>query len=350
VDDQTVIGRPTELTWLTEPMRKADSQPSRAQAVGRRLATNRSSGMAVALVALCLFGWISSSKFFTTGNGLNIAQQVALIGIMAVGMTFVIVAGDIDLSVGSTYALASVVSADLLENGQSAAVAVAAGLLVGCAAGTVNGIATVVFAIPSFIVTLGTLSVFRGISLLMTDGNPISLNQSDPNVSQFSVLGTGKVAGGVSVQTCIFVAVAIVGGLLLSRSRFGYHVYAVGGSATAARLCGINVNLVRILNFAISGTLAALAGIIGLAFLLYVQGVTGTGLELTVITAVIVGGTALFGGSGTVIGTVIGVLIIGVLNNVLVLRGVPSFWQTTVIGLVIISAVAFDALVRRRAN
>jgi ribose transport system permease protein len=341
-DNTVVVDRPTESPRPAAPIR-------RVMAIGRGLATNRSSGMAVALLMLCLFGWLSAPQFLTISNGLNVAQQVSLIGIMAVGMTFVIVAGDIDLSVGSIYALASVVAADLLDNGRSAAVAVAAGVLVGCCAGAINGIATVAFKIPSFIVTLGTLSVFRGVSLLMTDGDPISLNQSEPNINQFGLLGGGKVAGGISVQALVLVVVAVLGALLLSHSRFGYHVYAVGGSATAARLCGINVNLVRILSFVISGALAAVAGLIGLSFLLYVQGVSGAGLELTVITAVIVGGTALFGGAGTVAGTVIGVLIIGVLNNVLVLRGVSSFWQTTVIGLVIIGAVAFDAVVRRRA-
>lgn len=310
---------------------------------------SRSSGMAVALGVLCLVGAFTSGEFLTSSNAMNIAQQVALIGIMAVGMTFVIVAGDIDLSVGSIYALASVVTADILLNGHSAGLAVLAGLLVGAVAGAINGIVTVAFNIPSFIVTLGTLSVYRGVSLLLTDGSPISLDQNEPNVAQFGELGTGKFFGQLSVQAVILLAVAVAGALLLARTRFGYHVYAVGGSPTAARLCGINVNLVRVLNFMLSGAAAALAGIVGLAFLQYVQGVSGAGLELTVITAVIVGGAALFGGSGTVIGTIVGVLIIGVLNNVLVLQGVSSFWQTTVIGLVIVAAVAFDALMRRRA-
>lgn len=340
-------------TLITAPQRPAPAPVSRLGGTveaAKGVLSNRSSGMAVALVVLCLVGAFSSPQFLTSSNAMNVAQQVALIGIMAVGMTFVIVAGDIDLSVGSIYALASVVTADILLSGHSAGLAVVAGLLVGAVAGAINGIITVAFNIPSFIVTLGTLSVYRGVSLLLTDGSPISLDQNQPNIAQFGELGTGKVFGEVSVQALILAAVAVAGALLLARTRFGYHVYAVGGSQTAARLCGINVNLVRVLNFVISGVAAALAGIVGLAFLLYVQGVSGAGLELTVITAVIVGGAALFGGSGTIVGTIVGVLIIGVLNNVLVLQGVSSFWQTTVIGLVIVAAVAFDALMRRRTS
>ncbi|WP_271985633.1 ABC transporter permease [Pseudoclavibacter terrae] len=305
--------------------------------------------MALALLALCIAGALSSPEFFTLSNGLNIAQQVSIIGIMAVGMTFVIIAADIDLSVGSIYALSSVTSAQVLAQGQSMTLAIAVGLGAGALAGLLNGILVVGFKIPSFIVTLGTLSMFRGISLLLTEGSPISLNESMANVAQFAVIGQGKLFEQVPVQVLIFLAVIVAGVILLTRSRFGFHVYAVGGSPTASRLAGINVSLIRVLNFVISGTLAGLAGLIGLSFLLYVQGVSGSGLELTVITAVIVGGTALFGGSGSIIGTVIGVLIIGVLNNVLVLHGVSSFWQTTVIGVVIIAAVAFDAFVRRRA-
>lgn len=316
----------------------------------RHVLRNRSSGMALALLALCIFGALTSPQFFTVSNGLNIAQQVSIIGIMAVGMTFVIIAGDIDLSVGSIYALASVSAAQVLAQGQSMLLAVAVGLGVGALAGIVNGVLVVAFKIPSFIVTLGTLSVFRGISLLMTEGSPISLKEGLANIDQFAVIGQGRLFGQVPVQAVIFLAVAVAGVLLLARSRFGFHVYAIGGSPSAARLAGINVSLIRVLNFAITGMLAGLAGLIGLSFLLYVQGVSGAGLELTVITAVIVGGTALFGGTGSVVGTVIGVLIIGVLNNVLVLHGVSSFWQTTVIGIVIIAAVAFDAFIRRRTT
>jgi ribose transport system permease protein len=303
--------------------------------------------MAGALVVLCAVGAVLSPQFLTASNAVDVAQQVSLIGIMAVGMTYVIVSGEIDLSVGSIYALASVVTAQLLAAGRSAGVSVAAGLVAGVLAGACNGLLAVFLRIPSFIVTLGSLSVYRGISLLATDGAPISLDLGQRQVEQFAVLGGGRVAN-IPVQVLLFGGVLVVGGLALARSRLGYHLYAVGGSPQASRLCGINVAATKVIAFAVSGLCAALAGVVGLSFLLYVQGVSGQGLELGVITAVIVGGAALFGGSGTVAGTLVGVLIIGLLNNILVLKGVSSFWQTTVVGVVIVAAVAVDAVARRR--
>jgi ribose transport system permease protein len=152
------------------------------------------------------------------------------------------------------------------------------------------------------------------------------------------------------MQLIVMLVLVAVGGFVLRFTRFGYHVYAVGGSREAARLCGIAVGRIRIISFVIVGALSALAGIAGLSFLLYVQGTTGTGLELLVITAVIIGGAALFGGSGTMLGTVVGVFLIGTLQNVLILAGISSFWQTVVIGVVIIAAVALDTWVRKRSN
>ena len=152
------------------------------------------------------------------------------------------------------------------------------------------------------------------------------------------------------MQLVIFATVAVVFAIVLSRSRYGFHTYAVGGSTEAARLCGIHTGRVKIAAFTISGTLAALAGVLGLSFLSYVQGVTGTGMELTAISAVIIGGAALFGGSGTMLGTVIGVAFIGVLQNILNLRGISSFWQTVATGAVIILAVAADTWLRERSG
>lgn len=201
--------------------------------------------------------------------------------------------------------------------------------------------------LPSFIVTLGTLSVFRGSALLMTNAAPISLDRTVPNIERFAYLGVGR-PFGVPMQLIVMLVVMFVAGLALRLTRFGYHVYAVGGSREAARLCGIAVGRVRISCFVILGVLSALAGTIGLAFLQYAQGTTGTGLELLVITAVIIGGAALFGGAGTMLGTLVGVLLIATLQNVLILAGISSFWQTIVIGVVIIASVGLDRWVRER--
>jgi ribose transport system permease protein len=321
----------------------------RAREIGRRVLFQREIGVVTALAVLCLYGSFGTDGFAAKTNLLNVGQQVSLIGIMAIGMTFVIVSGEIDLSVGSTYALASTVTGLLIEHGHSWIVAVAAGLLAGAACGLVNGLVTVGLGLPSFIVTLGTLSVIRGIALLATNAAPITLDQTVDNVSKFSYLGEGRPLG-IPMQLVIMLALVAAGGFLLRYTRFGFRVYAVGGSREAARLCGIPVAAVRVASFVIAGTLSALAGILGLSFLLYSQGTTGTGLELLVITAVIIGGAALFGGSGTMVGTLVGVFLIGALQNILVLANVSSFWQTIVIGVVIVASVALDTWVRRRSG
>ncbi|HEX4517986.1 MAG TPA: ABC transporter permease [Gaiellaceae bacterium] len=341
-----------EETAVVPPVRELTTrpaQPSGYSRVLRRLVLQREIGVIIALGALCAYGAIATSGFARKENLLNVGQQVSLIGMMAVGMTFVIITGEIDLSVGSIYALASMVTALMLSHGVYWGFAILGGLGVGAGCGLVNGFLTVLFRIPSFIVTLGTLSVFEGMALLITNAAPISLDQTKHNIAQFSYLGEGK-PFGIPMQLLLMLAVVLVGGFVLRFTKFGYHVYAVGGSREAARLCGIPVDRIRILSFVIVGVLSALAGIAGLSFLLYVSGDTGTGLELLVITAVIIGGTALFGGSGTMLGTLVGVFLIGALQNVLILAQVASFWQTVVVGVVIVAAVAFDSWLRRRSD
>jgi len=323
------------------------SAGGRLRALAGRLFGARESGVLSALLVLVVVGLVVAPGFASPQNLLNVGQQVSQIGIMAVGMTFVIVTGQIDLSVGSIYALSAVVTGLLISSGQPIWLACVAGLAVGFAAGLFNGAATVYLRVPSFIVTLGTLSAFRGLTLLLTNGAPISLSGSDPGVAAFSLLGQGYLFGVVPMEFVFLLLVFAAGYVVLARTRFGYYVYAVGGSAEAARLCGINVARVQLASFVLLGTLSAFAGILGLSFLNYVQGVTGEGLELAVISAVIIGGTALFGGSGTMLGTFIGVVLIGVLQNILVLSGLSSFWQILVVGLVVILAVALDSYLRR---
>jgi len=319
--------------------------PTVTQRAVRALLRQREIGVIAALAALCLYGALGTDGFASRANLLNVGQQASLIGIMAVGMTFVIISGEIDLSVGSIYVLASMIVGTLLEHGVNWIVAVAAGILTGALCGAVNGALTVVLKVPSFIITLGTLSIFRGTALLMTNAAPISLDRTIPNIGAFTRLGTSR-PGGIPMQLLIMIGVALLGGFLLHATRFGFHVYAVGGSREAAHLCGIPVVRLRIAAFMLSGATAGLAGTIGLAFLLYAQGTTGSGLELVVITAVIIGSAALFGGSGRMLGTVIGVLLIATLQNVLILAGISSFWQTVMIGVVIIASVAVDTWAR----
>lgn len=331
----------TTTATTAAPVRRAGFDP-------RKLLHAREAGVFAALVLLFILGSVLSPSFLQTGNLLSVGQQISQIGIMAIGATFVIVNGEIDLSVGSIYALAAISTGMAIAAGVAWPLAVVIGLGVGVVAGLLNGLAVVLLGVPSFIVTLGSLSVFRGVTLLISDGAPISLSSSQAGVAEFNLLGQGRLFGIIPMQLLIFAAIAAIGVILLSRSRLGYNTYAVGGNQEAARLVGIDVKGVKLAAFVLSGLTAAVAGVLGLSFLSYVQGVTGTGLELTVISAVIIGGAALFGGSGTMWGTIIGVAFIGLLQNILNINGISSFWQTVVTGLVIVAAVAADTWQRKR--
>ena len=208
---------------------------NRLQGIARRVLFQREIGVVTALVVLCAYGTFGTDGFAAKTNLLNVGQQVSLIGIMAIGMTFVIVSGEIDLSVGSTYALASTVTGLLLSHGHNWITAVIAGVLAGAGCGLVNGLVTVGLGLPSFIVTLGTLSIFRGVALLATNAAPITLDQSVGNISSFSYLGEGRPLG-IPMQLIIMLGLVAVGGFLLRYMRFGFRIYAVGGSREAARL------------------------------------------------------------------------------------------------------------------
>lgn len=329
------------MTAVATPVQKV---PSRLHS----LLHAREAGVFAALILLFILGTVLSPGFAQSGNLLSVGQQISQIGIMAIGATFVIINGEIDLSVGSIYALSAISTGMAIADGMAWPLAVVLGVVVGAVAGLLNGLAVVFLEVPSFIVTLGSLSVFRGVTLLISDGAPISLSASQPGVPEFTLIGQGRLFGIVPMQLIIFAVVAALGVVLLSKSRLGFNTYAVGGNAEAARLVGINVKAVKLWAFVLSGLTAAIAGVLGLSFLSYVQGVTGTGLELTVISAVIIGGAALFGGSGTMWGTIIGVAFIGFLQNILNVNGISSFWQTVVTGLVIVAAVAADTWQRKR--
>ena len=322
----------------------------------RRILAARETGVFVALLIMCIFLSWRSEHFLVARNLLNVGRQVSLLGIMAVGMTFVLVTREIDLSIGSIYALSGIITGMIIVDGHALAPALAAGLAIGAVVGFINGWLSTYGRLPSFITTLGMLSVARGVALLITDGQPVTINKAeggDPKVlEQFYYLGQERfLNNNIPILLVFFVIIAVVFWIVLSRTVFGFRVYAVGGSEKAARVSGINVFVTKIWAFIIMGVLSGLAGILSLAFLPSGQaGRTGVGLELDVIAGVIVGGASLSGGEGTVLGTVFGVLIIGVLRNGLVLMGVSPFWQTTIIGLVIIFAVGIDKWTRGRGT
>ena len=288
-----------------------------------------------ALLVLIVFFSITSPVFFSGDHFANIGRQTALVTIMAVGVTFVIISAEIDLSVASVLALAGVMSAMSMQVVNSWFVGGLVGLATGTLFGLLSGVLTTRFAIPSFLVTLGMLGVARGLAYVVTDTAPVLIS----NETYFNVFGEGDLFG-IPAPIVWTIVVLILGGVLLHFTTFGRKVFATGGNATAARYSGINTSRVKITAFMITGCLAGLAGLILSARGHAARPDIGIGLELDVIAAVILGGTSLFGGRGAIIGTLIGSLIIGVMNNGLVIVGVSSSWQIAVKGAIIILAVA----------
>lgn len=317
---------------------------------GRKINLNyiariREFGVFLGLLALFLVFSLISPNFLTFTNLMNILRQVSILGILSIGMTMVIVSGEIDLSVGSVYGMCAMFTGVLMTNGIPVWVSFFFGLLAGICAGLVNGVLVTYVRVPALIVTLGMLNIARGAALLMTGGIVVSLTPrliKDPALAAFKFLGRGKLFNVLPTLTVIFFVIIILGYIVFHRNILGYRMRAVGGNADAARVSGINVQLIKISAFSITGLLAAFGGILNFSFLNNVQGTMGQGLELDVIAATILGGASLKGGEGTILGTVIGVLILGVLRNGLVLNGVSPFLQMIIIGVVLIAAVAVD--------
>jgi ribose transport system permease protein len=306
------------------------------------------------LMALLVMGFAITSVapvFATPNNLLNIGRQVSMIGMMAVAMTFILVTGEVDLSIGSTYAIVPVIAGLLMLNGVHVWIAVFIGLLLGAGIGFCNGFLSTYGRLPSFIATLGTMSILRGLALVISGAYPVVISGgaiSGPGADLFFFLGGGKLFGVIPMQLVFFIAVLIIGAVILGLTAYGFRVYAIGGNARAAHLSGVHVQRVKIMNFTAMGFMAGVAGLLTLAFLGTVTATIGIGYELDVIAAVIIGGTPLGGGGGTILGTLIGALIMAVLRNGLVLLNVSPFWQTVTIGFVIILAVGLERWVVRR--
>ena len=289
-------------------------------------------GVLLALILLVIAASLLSDRFLTVPNLLNVLRQVAIVGILAVGMTFVILPKGIDLSVGSILGLSVVLYAGVLES-QPMIVAIPLGLLAAMAAGLVNGIGVSYAGIPPFIMTLGMLSFARGLAFIYTGGTPIPiLNES------FYDLGNGYLLG-VPIPSLILLAVLLVSGIVLKLTPFGRSVYGIGSNEDAARLSGLPVRPYKTLVYVIMGGVAGLAGLVYASQLSVGTPIAGQGYELDAIAAVVVGGTSLFGGKGSVVGTFVGTLIIGVLANILNLTGVDPFVQQLFKGALIVVAV-----------
>ena len=303
--------------------------------------SRRQLGTFAGLIALCLTLWAATPHFLTVSNLLNVLEQTAINAIVAVGMTFVIISGGIDLSVGSVLALSGIALGSALQSGAPVPVAIILALGVGLACGLANGALVTFGRLPPFIATLGMMSVARGAALMLAEGRPISGFDDG-----FRMLATGRVL--------MLPAPAIIAGIIyavahfvLGHTVFGRATYAIGGNEEAARLSGVHVRYHKTAIYGVAGLMSAAAAVVLTARLNSAQPTAGTMYELDAIAATVIGGTSLLGGEGTIIGALIGALIMGVLRNGLNLLDVSSFFQQVVIGVVIIGAVLVDMSLKR---
>jgi ribose/xylose/arabinose/galactoside ABC-type transport system permease subunit len=310
---------------------------------------------ALFLLVLVIGLSLLSPNFLSISNFLDIARVVSIIGIMAVGMTLVILTGGIDLSIGATFAIAAVVTASFIPGSFSDAptsigmdlpvpLAIAAGLLVGAGIGFVNGFIIAKSRVEPFIVTLATMTFVRGLTYLYTGGFPTLFRPMPP---AFEWVGQGYVFG-LPTPTIFFALVIALGVWITRRTTFGRSIYALGGNEAAAHLSGINVQRMKITAYTIMGALAALSGIILSSRVAAAQPTAGLGYELDVIAGVVIGGTSLLGGRGSVVSSVLGVFILGVISNGLNVIGVATYYQLVVKGLLLIVAVGLDAQLRKK--
>lgn len=298
-------------------------------------------GLLLAFIAICLVLSFITPRFLTVQNLMIIVTQVSINALLAFGVTFVIITGGIDLSIGSMVAVAGVVAATFAHpDTYPVVVPVVIGLLAGLLFGAFNGLVITRSKVPPFIVTLGTMTIGRGMALILSKGRPVS-NLSD----SFNFIGGGKILG-VPTLIIILIVVFIICSVILHKTVIGRYMYAVGGNEQAARASGIQLSTVKMIVYTLCGGLAALAGILLTSRITTGQPNAGTGFELDAIAAAIIGGTSTSGGTGTMTGTLIGALLIGVISNGLDLLNVTSYYQQVVMGTIIIGAVVLDSINR----
>ena len=299
----------------------------------------------IVLIILVIFFSFASSSFLQPSTLTMVAKHVALYGILALGMTFVIITGGIDLSVGSICGLSAVTVALMISKfGWSMYPAMLLALISGLVVGLINGALIVVMKLPAFIATMGTTQIINSVALLLTNGKPVLGLGSD-----FLFIGQGKVLY-LPVSVWIMVVVAIVASLFLNKSVTGRRLYALGGGEEAARFSGVRVEILKLITYIISGISAALCGIILCARMGSAQGATGAGYQMDAIASCVIGGASMSGGEGGVAGTIIGAAIMCVIRNALVMLSVSTYWQSMIIGFIIIAAVMIDQFRRASAN
>jgi ribose transport system permease protein len=326
-----------------------------ARPLGRRLGRGwrQDVGLVVGIVVIGVYFTSRNSVFLSLENLGNIAQQSTFLGLLTVGMTFVVVSGQFDLSVGSMFGLSAIVFAVALEAGWNVWMAALAGVASGAGLGLTNGLLSVLLRVPVIIITVGTLSIYRGTSYWISDGFPISSFGQSSGLFKF---GQGRLIPWPSGLDWIpdlvlaLAGVALLGHLLLGRTAFGQHAYALGSNRRAAQLAGVHVNRVQVGVLTLLGVTAGVAGVLGVAEAGSADPNGGVGYELDVIAAVIIGGAAITGGRGSVLASLLGILLIGEVRNGLVISGVSLYGQLVVSGVLVVAAVAVDRLVTGRGE
>ena len=325
---------------MTDNTSQADRPTLAAMAEAPRMDWIRQAGVAAGCIGLFVIFSILKSTFYQPGNLLDILLQSSINAVVAVGMTLVIMTKGIDLSVGSIVGVSSMVACSVLPQGIFAGVL--AGVAVGLLCGLINGVLIAKLKLPDFIVTLGTMSIYRGAALIYTDGKPIyGIDKS------FRSTFAGELLG-IPTPVILALIISVLAYLLIRYTALGEQIIAVGGNEEAARLSGIDVDRVKISVYAISGVLSALAGFILVARIGAAEPIGGNGFELQAIGAAVIGGASLFGGEGNSLGSLIGAITLGGMRNGLTLLNVPSFWQFVATGVVVILAVLADQITRKR--
>ncbi|HOP00596.1 MAG TPA: ABC transporter permease [Flexilinea sp.] len=309
---------------------------TRVSNIFKQKAWQRKTGIILSLALLCLFFSIMSHNFFTRNNLTNIVLQSSINGAIALGMTLVIITGGIDLSVGSIMALSSMVAAKIMVAEFPLAIAIAASLVLGIIAGVINGMLISLLHLQPFLVTLGTMSVFRGITLIISDGLPVrGLNSNFLNFMN-------SMNKSIPIPVIILFLLAAVLAFVIKFTSYGQYVFAVGGNEEATRFACVNIVAVKTITYAISGLASSLAAIIYMGRLAAADPQAGASYEMNAIAAAAIGGASLAGGRGSLVGTIIGVIILGTLSNGLTLLNVQSFYQTLFVGLIILAAATID--------
>jgi ribose transport system permease protein len=326
-----------------------------ARSLGSRLGRGwqQELGLIVAIILLGAYFTLRNGVFISFENLGNIAEQSTFIGLLAVGMTFVVVSGQFDLSVGSMFGLSGIVFATALHGGWNVWLAVLVGIAAGTGMGLANGLLSVGLRVPVIIITVGTLSIYRGISYWISNGFPVSnLGQSSAlfKFGQRELIPWPSALDWIPDLVLALAAVALLGDRILSRTAFGQHAYALGSSRGAAQLAGVHVNRVQVCVLTILGVTAGIAGVLGVAQAGSADPNGGVGYELDVIAAVIIGGAAITGGRGKVLASMLGVLLIGEVRNGLVIIGVSLYGQVVVSGVLVVAAVAVDRVITGRGE